>query len=102
MLETLVRKALGSAYALRSVRLTLQLERGDPHLIQVSVRCASAQVAEDVQAIGQIMCGEELWRVYREINRPSDAGPRWWETLGDPLLNAAQMLHWLIPYVAAA
>ena len=67
-----------------------------------SLRCASAQVAEDVHAIGQIMGGQELWRVYREINRPADAGPRWWETLGDPLLNAAQMLHLLTPYMAAA
>ena len=35
MLEALVRKALGSAYALRSLRLTLHLERGDPHLLHV-------------------------------------------------------------------
>ena len=35
MLEALLRKAAGSAYALRSVRLTLQLERGTPHLTRV-------------------------------------------------------------------
>ena len=36
MLEALLRKAAGSAYALRSVQLTLQLERGDsPHLTHV-------------------------------------------------------------------
>ncbi len=35
MLEALLRKAVGSAYALRSVRLSLQLERGEPHCIRV-------------------------------------------------------------------
>lgn len=35
MLETILRKALDRAYALRSVRLTLQLERGEPHSLEV-------------------------------------------------------------------
>ncbi len=35
ILEMLMRKAVGSAYALRSVRLTLALERGQPHSVQV-------------------------------------------------------------------
>lgn len=35
MLETLMRKAVASAYALRSVRLSLVLERGDPHTVQI-------------------------------------------------------------------
>ena len=35
MLEAVLRKATDRAYALRSVRLTLQLERAEPHLIAV-------------------------------------------------------------------
>ncbi len=35
MLETILRKAMDRAYALRSVRLTLQLERGEPHYLEV-------------------------------------------------------------------
>lgn len=35
MLEKLLRKAMGRAYALRSLRLTLQLERGGPHPIEI-------------------------------------------------------------------
>ncbi len=35
MLEKILRKAMERAYALRSVRLTLHLERGEPHSVQV-------------------------------------------------------------------
>lgn len=35
MLETILRKAMDRAYALRSIRLTLQLERGEPHSLEV-------------------------------------------------------------------
>ena len=35
MLEAILRKAMDRAYALRSVRLALQLERGEPHLIAI-------------------------------------------------------------------
>jgi len=35
MLEAILRKAMDRAYALRSVRLTLQLERGGPHSLEV-------------------------------------------------------------------
>ena len=35
MLEAILRKAMEHAYALRSVRLTLQLERGQPHSLAV-------------------------------------------------------------------
>lgn len=35
MLDTIMRKAIGRAYALRVVRLTLQLERGEPHTLSV-------------------------------------------------------------------
>ena len=35
MLETILRKAMDRAYALRSVRLTLRLERGEPHSLDI-------------------------------------------------------------------
>lgn len=35
MLETILRRAMDRAYALRSIRLTVQLERGEPHSIEV-------------------------------------------------------------------
>ncbi len=35
MLETILRKAMDRAYALRFIRLTLQLERGEPHSLEV-------------------------------------------------------------------
>jgi len=35
MLEAILRKAMDRAYALRSVRLTLHLERGEPHSLEI-------------------------------------------------------------------
>ena len=35
MLETILRKAMDRAYALRSIRLTLKLERSEPHSLEV-------------------------------------------------------------------
>jgi len=35
MLEEILRKAMDRAYALRSVRLTLHLERGEPHIMDI-------------------------------------------------------------------
>ena len=35
MLERILRQAMDRAYSLRSIRLTLQLERGEPHLLEV-------------------------------------------------------------------
>ncbi len=35
MMDSILRKAIGRAYALRIIRLTLQLERGEPHTLSV-------------------------------------------------------------------